>query len=477
MIEHRHSFPTIFPVACHTNNIGVGSTFVAIKGMKQDGILFIPEALKRGARTIVVQDDQTIPETIIEQINSAQAQLVYVDNTRQTLAQLSAQALNFPAKKLKIIGITGTKGKSTTTYLVEHVLRSAGYKTALLSTVKNRILETELDTQLTTQQPDYLHVFFNECVNVGVEWVVMEVAAQAFSLHRVDGIEFDLALFTNFSQEHAEFYSTLEDYFSAKKNIINYVKTGAPLIVNNDDIWTAKLCSAYEFCKTFSLYKQADYSATIVQDSLDGLEIKVQHDQQVTKLFASALSGTFNAYNMLAAYSITKQIGLTERQIADAMRLFSGVPGRMNRYTISNGARFFIDYAHNPASYEAVLSTLKKYTPHLIAVFGAGGERDRTKRPIMGAVARQYADVLIITSDNPRSEDPATIAADILLGIPETQRTNVYLELDREKAIRLAYALSNGDSIAVMLGKGPDEYQLIQGIKYPFSERQIVCSL
>jgi len=229
------NLPTIYPVACHTDHVGPGSIFVAIQGFKQDGVRYIQQALEKGATEIVVQDDAELSDLPLG------VHAHKVSDTRKALAELSAQAAGYPAKKLKIIGVTGTKGKTTTVYLIEQVLKTAGYKTARLSTVNNAILDRENKAQLTTPQPDYLHQFFKRCVQEDVEYVVMEVAAQALSLHRVHGLQFDGVIFTNFSQEHGEFYDSMEDYFAAKCTIFEQINPGSPVLVNADDAWCRKI--------------------------------------------------------------------------------------------------------------------------------------------------------------------------------------------------------------------------------------------
>jgi len=438
------------PVACHTDFVQKGGTFVAIKGMNSDGVTFIPLALEKGATTIVIQQNAVLTPEIDALIKKNGAAVLRVEDTRLALAQLSAIAFGHPAKKLKFIGITGTKGKTTTTFLVEHLLKSAGYKTALLSTVKNRINGVEYTTKLTTQQPDYLNAFFDQCVKAGVEWVVMEVAAQAFSLHRVHGITFDAGIFTNFSREHGEFYPSQDDYFAAKEQLLSYLKPGAPLVLNQDDNRVAALGTKH----TPTLFFTSNHPYTCPQ-----------------------LVGRFNAYNIAAATTCVKALGVEEQTIASALISFPGVAGRLDRVQLPNGATAFIDYAHNPASYQAVLSELRLLTNNLIVVFGAGGDRDPVRRPLMGDIASTIADLIVITSDNPRSEDPFAITQQILAGITQENAHKVIVELDRESAIRKAYARSQKGSIIALLGKGPDEYQIVKGVTTPFSERSILLSL
>jgi UDP-N-acetylmuramoyl-L-alanyl-D-glutamate--2,6-diaminopimelate ligase len=473
----QNIFPKKYPVTCHTDTLLQGGTFIAIKGMKEEGVSYISKALAQGAQTIVIENNVVISDELQRELHHYNAQIKRVDNARRALAQLSAEALGFPARKLKIIGITGTKGKTTTTFLLEHMLQQAGYKTALLSTVNNRILTTNLPTQLTTQQPDYLHVFFDQCVKNGVEFVIMEIAAQGLSLHRIEGINLDGVIFTNFSQEHAEFYPTIDDYFAAKKQIIDHIKPGAPLFLNADDPRIGALKSnspTYHF-------SISDHAARtrgrLLSSGLKGLSLEMSMGEHTMIGYAPALMGNFNVSNIMAASVCAQYLGLSEMQIVEGLKTFEGVPGRLNRYTLPNEALAFIDYAHNPSSFEAVLSALRPLTPHLIVLFGAGGDRDATKRPIMGQIATRIADKVILTSDNPRSEDPEEITRQIEAGIPLSEKHKVIKELDRERAIHHAYKISHAKSVLVLLGKGPDEYQLVKGVKTYFSEATILKSL
>jgi UDP-N-acetylmuramoyl-L-alanyl-D-glutamate--2,6-diaminopimelate ligase len=472
--------PTIYPVTCHTDNIDTGFTFVAIQGMKENGNDYIIKALERGAHKIVVQENSLLSSQVMQALEQHKAELIRVPNTRLALAQLSAQAYNYPARKLRIIGITGTKGKTTSSFLLAHVLRHAGYRTALLSTVKNRILDQEFVTHLTTQQPDYLHTFFNVCVEQQIDYVVMEVAAQATSLQRVYGIEFDGLIFTNFSQEHAEFYATQEDYFSAKAVLFKQLKQSGFAIINSDDERVCAFGKTLNTQITIGLYA-GDIRAEVISSNLAGLTVRIidqinaSSNQEYT---ISNLVGNFNVYNMLGVYAVAQKLGLSEEQIKQALVSFTGVPGRLQRFVLPNQATAFIDYAHNPSSFQAVLSTVRSLSSDLIVVFGAGGDRDNTKRPVMGSIVARLADKIIITSDNPRSEDPAVIAQHIMQGI-DAQKCGhkIVIELDREEAIKKAYAASQAESMIMLLGKGPDEYQIIKGVKSHFSEAAILRSL
>lgn len=468
------ALPTIYPVTCHTDHVGPGSTFVAIAGFNLDGVNFIPQAIAKGATRIVVEHGVELSPTVLYEIKKHRAQLTTVSNARKALAELSAQANGNPARKLKIIAITGTKGKTTTAFLLEHLLRTAGKKTALISTVYNMIDGQQFAMRLTTPQPDYLHVFFNSCIQAGVEYVIMEAAAQAFTMHRLDGIEFDGILFTNFDSEHAEFYASLDDYFAAKCAIFNYGKPTASIFVNADDAWCQKILSS----KPVSTF---GFSAGTVRGKLHttnhGIELSVTTGHSTHTIACPALIGSFNGYNILGVASLALDLGIDPQAVVQSFATFERVPGRLEQHPLPNGARCIIDYAHNPSSYKAVLSTLRTLTDHLIVVFGCGGDRDASKRPLMGQIAAEYADIVILTSDNPRSEDPATIAQAIKAGITDEQKGKVLDELDRALAIKKAYQLSRPTTIVALLGKGPDEYQIVGKVKERFSEAEIVRSL
>ncbi len=476
MIDQRQ-LPKIFPVACHTDNIGLGSTFVAIQGQKQDGYSFIPLALDRGAKIVVVQDSVCLSRDIRNQIDCAGAKLKTVNNTRQALAHLSARAHGYPANKLRIIGVTGTKGKTSTAFMLEHILRNAGHKTALLSTVQNKIYNTVFSASLTTAQPDYLHSFFSLCVEQGVEFVVMEVAAQALSLHRVDGISFDAALFTNFGQEHSEFYEKLDDYFAAKCLLFDQLVQGAPACINGDDLWGKKLLSLYPEFLSFGIAESLLFYSAQPVELVEGLSCRIMNDNFSCLVNCPHLFGRFNVYNLLGAISLANALGVSLEQSTQSIASFSGVPGRLEKVPLANGALAIIDKAHNPSSFHAVLSSLRAMTDNLIVVFGAGGDRDKTKRPQMGRIAAQYVNYVVLTSDNPRSEKASDIIDEIYSGISPEDSTRVVQEVDRELAIKKAYQFSKEGSIIALLGKGPDEYELIGDQKIFFSEKKILRGL
>ncbi len=514
--------PKIYPVTCHTDHVGPGSTFVAIKGFVHDGTQYIPQALKLGAAQIVVDTTAYTPE--LEALCAQyDAECIATDNTRQTLATMASRLLDDPASTLTIIGITGTKGKSTTAYLLHHILQQAGHKTALLSTIVNKIHNKTEASARTTPESDYLHMFFDQCVKQGVTHVVMEVSSHALSLHRVHGIFFDAVGFTNLAPEHLDFYSSMDDYFAAKATLFNQVKPGGLIVINGDNEWGAAayeaarprasegvdvvtfgegasfdqtqdklLASARPWFETLLTqllttsahpeeaggrlegvegYERPHIPIAIHQASCDGIQLALALRPTIF-LECPQLFGTFNCYNIAMASIIAIQLDVSYTALIRALNTFPGVPGRLQRHQLANGALAFVDYAHNPSSFKEVLSTLRPYTQQLIVVFGCGGNRDATKRPVMGELAAAYGDVVIVTSDNPRFEEPATIIKEIIAGIPADQAAKVQIYPDRATAIEYAASIAGEDAIIALLGKGHEPYYECQGQTTHFDDME-----
>lgn len=461
----RAALFTTLPVTSNTRFVAPGGTFVAIQGQREDGASYIPEALQRGAKKIVV--DRALDRALREQIVAAGASLVVVSDARRSLALLSAKAHGYPALQLKLFGITGTKGKTTTSFLLEHLLATAGHQVALLSTVTNKIAGISYPTELTTQHPDYIHFFLRACLERGVTHVVVEVAAQAVTLHRVATLLFDSVIFTNFSQEHGEFYATQDDYFAAKAALLAQLKEDAPVLLNEDDARVAALASSVRRPLFFP------GSRFVGESSLAGLTFEDAGSQ----FRCPALVGSYNMSNALAAIRCARLQGISEETLQKGLASFSGVPGRLDVYRLPKDVLAIIDYAHTPSSVEQVVRVARQLSSHVIVVTGAGGDRDREKRPLMAKIAAEFADLVFITTDNPRSESPAAIAEEMVAGVPAEHRAKVVVELDREAAIRAAYARAQQGTVMLLLGKGPDEYQIIGHEKVPFSERAILQSL
>ncbi len=462
--------PAIYPVTAHTDHVGPGTWFVVVRGLDHNGCAHIAAALQKGARKIVV--DQDISQSLRIQIMQKGASILRVSDCRKALAQLSAAATDHAHQKLKIIGITGTKGKTTSAHLLFHMLRSAGIRTGLLSTVSNAIGDAQFAPSLTTPQPDYLHQFFNQAVAQGVEWVVMEVAAQAISLHRIDGLLFDAVIMTNFDREHLEFYDSMDAYFTEKKKLLAHRRPGAPAWINKDDQWLSKIAS--DFTNWFSCRQPSQLSGAMMPSSDFSLSARIAFQSHEYAVECSTLSGEYNLSNVLAAAAGGISAGISMQKVQESLANFPGIAGRQERYTLANGATALIDYAHNPLSYREFFKTISHQSDHLIVVFGAGGERDPDRRPEMGAIVAQYADTIIITDDNPRREDPRKIMQDIMRGIPEDVHDRVHYEADRKKAIETARSMGHAGSLIAVLGKGPDEYQIIGDQKMPFSDRGVL---
>lgn len=443
--------PKKYPITCHTKHIKKESVFVAIKGFKQDGTKYIEKAISLGAKKIVIDKNQKNILTHLEKYKD-KIEFIFTNNTRKYLAKQSSLILKKPSSKLKIIGITGTKGKTTTTYLIEHILKNSGFKTALLGTIKNKILNKEEESINTTPESDYIHMFFNECVKNNIDYVVMEVSSHSLSLHRTFGIKFDAIGFTNLAAEHLDFYKDMENYFNAKSILFNQVKLNGTIVLNTDDNWGKKafnnLNPKFEKLNLISLNKKT---------------LKNNFNNQ-------NLYGEFNKYNLTMAYLICQKLGIDKEKIDNAIKNFTGVPGRMQLHVLKNECKAFVDYAHNPSSMEAILKTLKPLTKNLIIVFGCGGDRDKTKRPVMGKIATRYANQIIISDDNPRTEDPKKIIDEILMGIEKQYLNKTFCFLDRKKAIEKAAKISDNNSIIAILGKGHENYYLVNDKKFHFDD-------
>lgn len=458
------------PVTAHTKYVSHGSTYVVIKGEQTDGADYIGEAIDKGAQTIVVQKDHQKAISYVTHLKARGLKIKYVSNARLALAQLSASAWSFPAKKITCIGITGTKGKSTSCFLLEHVLRKSGYRTALISSIYNGVNGKFEKAELTTPQSDYLQAFLSDCIQRGVTHVIIEVSAQALSLYRLIGIEFDVVLYTNFSPAHGEFYSSEQDYFLAKSKLLNYLKEHATIFVNGDDERLKPLIQDKKTVRTFGFSASNNICAQLLIN--DYVSINLYNYMYACQV----LIGKFNAYNILGVIAISHLLGIENKWLAHAITEFQGVPGRMQIVHLPHGVRCVIDKAHDPSSFRAALPILANMGERLILVFGAGGQRDRSMRPAMGAIAAQYASQIILTTDDPRYENPAAIMDDIYAGIPRAVRHNVLLIEDRRCAIIQALHLASAETVIAILGKGSETYQEIAGVKHHFDERAIVLS-
>lgn len=457
-----------------SRKIEEGCVFVCIKGANFDGHDAAGEAMEKHASAIIISHEIPIPRGYMGTV-------VKVEDTRYALAFLSANYFGNPADKMKVIGITGTKGKTTTTYLVKSILEQAGMKTGLVGTIETIIGEEHIPAKNTTPESYILQESFAKMVEEGCDCVVMEVSSQGLMMHRTQGFMFDFGIFTNIEPDHIgpDEHESFEDYMACKALLFKQCKTG---ILNGDDAHVKDLLKGHTCdVKLFGFKDGLDYQASGIELYRTGgeLGVKFQVKGQRNIEVAVPTPGKFSVYNALTALAICDQLGktglkeITDKEIQSALAK-AHVKGRIEMIKVSPDFSLMIDYAHNAMALESLLSTLKEYKPdRLVCLFGCGGNRSKLRRYEMGEVSGKLADLTIITSDNPRFEKPLDIIADIRTGIEKTR--GKYVEIpDRKEAIR--YAIKNGQKgdIIVLAGKGHEDYQEIEGKKYPMDERVLI---
>ncbi len=447
-----------------------GTLFVALKGHTQDGHDYIEEAIARGASAILLQ------EPISKKYQQAtQTTFIQVDDTKEALKHLAPYFFDYPATKLKLVGITGTNGKTTTAYLVEALLNHAGLNTGLISTIATRYAQHEKKAKNTTPGLLDLQKIFSDMQQASVTNVVMEVSSHALDQERVAGCRFETAVFTNLTQDHLDYHKTMEHYFAAKK--ILFEQTKGQWIVNLDDVWGQKLQkTAPDRVWGYGIDHHDSLYPIRFRSTLAGLSMIVQ--TPIGELGIEAhLSGRHNVYNILAAIGVGIASGLSKIQITEGVAALKQVPGRFEKIDLGQDFTVIVDYAHTPDALERLLSTVKTLGPKKIIIcFGCGGDRDRGKRPLMGVVAMQ-ADVVILSSDNPRSEAPEKILYDIASGISahskKTGQTCDYeIIADRGTAIAHAIALAKAGDVVLIAGKGHESDQQIGTQIIPFDDRE-----
>ena len=454
----------------NSKEVKEGYMFVAIKGFSTDGHQFVENAIENGAKCVMIQEGcdfkaLNIPEDIT---------ILMVKDTREALAICSSNFYGNPSAQLKVIGVTGTKGKTTTTFMIKEILEKAGKKVGLIGTIATYINGKKLkDSERTTPESLELQQIFRQMVDEGVEVCVMEVSSQSLKLHRVDGCQFDIVLFTNFSEDHIseKEHPDMQDYFNSKLKLFEMCKTG---IVNADNLYTAKVPKMFPESNiiTYGIDNFANVLAkdiTITNSYVD-FKVKITDRNERVK---TGIPGRFSVYNSLAAICVAQKFGIDSETIKQALEEVR-VPGRSELVDNKLELTIMIDYAHSPESLQNILQAAKSYTRgRVISVFGCGGDRDSGKRPIMGEISGKIADYTIITSDNPRTEEPQKIVDQIEEGIKKT-KGKYEVVVDRTEAIRNAIKMANKRDIIILAGKGHEPYQEINGVKYPFDERIIV---
>ena len=437
-----------------------GDLFVAIRGYATDGHQYIGKALEQGAAAIVCEEAP------------AGAPAVVVENARRALAEIAANRFGHPADSMTMLGVTGTNGKTTTTYLVKHMLEDAGHKVGLIGTNQNLIGDEVVETERTTPESYELHALFARMRDAGCTHVIMEVSSHSLVLDRVHGIHFAVGAFTNLTQDHLDFHKTMEEYRKAKALLFTISDKG---VINLDDPAAgAMLADAKCPCLTFSCEKDAaDLTAKNLKLHADGVEFVAATKGDLARV-KLPIPGHFSAENALTALGIVFQLGMPLADAAKSLATATGVKGRVEVVPTDTDYTVLIDYAHSPDGVENVLRAVRGFARgRVVALFGCGGDRDRTKRPKMGKIAADLADFCIVTSDNPRTEDPKAIIDDILEGMKGT-KTPMQVIVDRPEAIHWALAHAKKDDIIVLMGKGHETYQEVNHVKHHMDEREIV---
>ena len=437
-----------------------GDVFVAIKGFSVDGHKFIDKAIENGAKVIIGEEDLVIENALY----------IKVEDSRKALATLAKNYFDNPQKKMKIIGITGTNGKTTSAFMMKSLLESKGYKVGLIGTICNMIGEKKLKTERTTPESLELYKLFNDMIEENMDYCVMEVSSHSLALDRVYGIEFSTGVFTNLTVDHLDFHKTLENYFNEKKKLF---KVSINKVVNIDNEYGIDLKNQYSEALSYSVDKNGDLNATNLHISSKGVKFDVAYKDKVEHISIN-IPGKYNVENALGVIGVALQEGMTLREIADGMKKLKAVPGRCELVSFGENIPFdiIVDYAHTPDGLENIIKTLKELTEgRLITIFGCGGDRDKTKRPIMGRIA---TDIAIVTSDNPRTEEPGAIIKDILSGI---NSDNYIVEENRLEAIKKGMMMAKEKDVLLIAGKGHEDYQILKDKTIAFDERVIVKEL
>ena len=457
-------------IESNSQNIKKDYMFIAIKGFDTDGHQYINDAIKAGAKVIMVEEGCELKTIKLP----TDVTLVMAKNTREALAICSCNFYENPSRKFKLIGVTGTKGKTTTTFMIKELLEKSGYKTGLIGTIATYINgEMITENNRTTPESLELQKTFAQMVEKGVEYVVMEVSSQSLKLHRVDGCKFDIVIFTNFSEDHIseKEHADMKDYFNSKVKLFQMCDNG---IINADDLYVSRIPKMFPNSNiiTYGIDNYCDLLAkdiTITNSYVD-FRVKISDKNERVKV---SIPGRFSVYNSLATICVAKKLGISSEKIIEVLKEIK-VPGRSEMVENKKEIPIMIDYAHSPESLQNILSAVKSYTRgKVISVFGCGGDRDKGKRPIMGEISGRIADFTIITTDNPRTEEPEQIIAEIENGIKNT--TGKYkVIVDRTEAIKEAIKMATKIDIVVLAGKGHEIYQEINGEKYPYDERKII---
>jgi UDP-N-acetylmuramoyl-L-alanyl-D-glutamate--2,6-diaminopimelate ligase len=461
----RNVDPEITMISSDSRTINEGGLFIAIEGFKDNGIRYIEDAAKRGARAVVVE------EKIKDRIKKYDSIIYcYTKHARKCALDASKAFYRDPSRSFQLAGVTGTNGKTTVTYLIEEILYQAGKNPGVIGTISYRYNDIVKKANNTTPDPIELQALFSKMKDSAVSHVIMEVSSHALALDRIDPQEYDYAVFTNLSQDHLDFHGTMEDYFKAKSLLFEGLRSDAIAVVNGDDVYGAKLPALTKArVVTYGLKPnglKSDFLGNINNLSIDGTNFTIEGVR-----YESHLVGEHNVYNILAAYALAKVMDIDDEAIRRAITDIENIPGRFERVISGEDYHLFVDYAHTPDALDHLLDAANKLKKgRVITVFGCGGDRDRGKRPIMGSITERKSDIVIVTSDNPRSERPEDIIDDIKKGLKGSNHTIVP---DRKEAIYKAVETAQKDDIVLIAGKGHEDYQILKEKTIHFDDREI----
>jgi UDP-N-acetylmuramoyl-L-alanyl-D-glutamate--2,6-diaminopimelate ligase len=462
-------------ICSDSRKVTAGSLFVAVKGFACDGHDYIPMVLGRGARVIVYEDQQRLDSLGLHPEQTEGVVFVKAESSRHSLAIMAANFYGNPSEKLTLVGITGTNGKTTTVTLLHRMFTAMGYSCGLLSTIANYVGNKGTEAVNTTSDPLTINSLLNEMVNAGCEYCFMEVSSIGVEQERVAGLKYKAAIFSNLTHDHLDYHKTFAEYIRCKKLYFDNLDKDAIAIVNADDRnGSVMVQNTAAKVITYSCRGMADHTCKVIEQSFDGMLLRIDGREAWTGLI-----GKHNAYNLLALYSTAVELGASEDEVLVALSTLRPAPGRLENMKGPKDISVIIDYAHTPDALENVLKTLREIAPDrpLICLFGCGGDRDKTKRPEMGQIAQQYADRIIVTADNSRSEKTSDIMADIKSGMDITGRAKSLFIEDREEAIRTAIMLAGPGTTILLAGKGHETYQIIGSEKKHFDEKEIVADI
>lgn len=452
-------------VVADSRKVKKGSLFVATRGVTVDGHKFIAKAIEEGAVGIVCEE---VPELKVEGVT-----YIKVADSTYALGIIACNFYDNPSEKLKLVGVTGTNGKTTTVTLLFNLFKSLGYSVGLLSTVQNKINNTVIPATHTTPDALTLNELLNTMVEQSCEFVFMEVSSHAVVQNRIAGVQFTGAVFTNITHDHLDYHKTFDEYIKAKKRFFDLLPSTAFALVNKDDRNGLVMLQNTKATRyTYALKTVADFKCKIIENHLAGLFLNIDNQEIWVKLI-----GTFNAYNVLAVYATAVLLKQDKTNILTALSNLNSVEGRFQYVKSPNGIIGIVDYAHTPDALKNVLETIKDIrsgNENVITLVGCGGDRDSAKRPVMAAIACEYSNKVILTSDNPRSEDPETILDQMQKGISPNDVKKTLRITDRREAIKTACSLSNKGDIILIAGKGHEKYQEIKGVKHDFDDLEIL---